>query len=48
MYVTKNHFQLAEESFYHVDLNMSWLQVEPTVCTSCNEVYAIHEVLKIS
>ena len=36
--------QVANEFYYHVDLNMSWLQIQPTVCTSCNEVYAIHEV----
>jgi len=29
---------------WKVDLNMSWLQVEPTVCTFCYEIFAVHEV----
>ena len=33
---------------WKVDLNMSWLQVEPTVCTFCYEIFAVHEVISIS
>ena len=43
-WVTKFMIQVADVFYYPVDLNMSWLQIQPTVCTSCNEVYAIHEV----
>ena len=29
---------------WRVDLNMSWIQVQPTMCTFCYELFAIHEV----
>ena len=28
---------------WRVDLNMSWLQVQETVCTFCYQIYAVHE-----
>ena len=28
---------------WRVDLNMSWLQLQETVCTFCYQIYAVHE-----
>jgi len=37
-------YELAHTTHWKVDLNMSWLQIQPTMCTFCYEIFAIHEV----